>query len=133
MSRAIFLGVTSAVPLWQTVTLPVHRTAPTVRACLGPQTEPSLWLRLDFVADQWDLRGQTDCILLCMLLKTQFGCTAPHLYFTCLNPDEDRDSGERSSRGRVFQVQVNVCSDFIQHFTGAKKKKSCFLLLPDDL
>lgn len=39
---AIFLGVTSTVSLWQTVTLPVLRTAPPVRACLGPQTQPSV-------------------------------------------------------------------------------------------
>lgn len=37
---------------------------------LGHRQSP-LWLRLDFVADQWDLWGQTDChcILPCMLPK----------------------------------------------------------------
>lgn len=43
--------------------------APPVRAYLGPQTEPLCGLRLDLVADQWDLGGQTDChsIVPCML------------------------------------------------------------------
>lgn len=66
---------------------------------LGPRQSP-LWSRLDFVVDQWDLRGQTDCHckLPCMLRKTQFGCTAPHLYVTCLNPDKDRDSRDTAEK-----------------------------------
>ncbi len=40
--QAIFFRVTTTASLWQTVTLPVLRTAPPVRACLGPQTEPSV-------------------------------------------------------------------------------------------
>lgn len=51
------------------------------RLALGLRQSP-LWWRLDFAADQWDLCGQTDChcILPRMLPKTQFGCTATHLY-----------------------------------------------------
>lgn len=70
----------------------------------APDTAP-LWSRLDFVADHWDLRGQTVCCckLLCILQKTQLGCSAPHLCFTCLNPSKDRESRE-ADRGRLFQV-----------------------------
>lgn len=77
------------------------------------------------MVDQWDLWGQTDChgIPPCMLPKTQFGRTAPHLYFTCLNPDEDRDSREmvEEQQREGISSSINVCCDFTQHFLGASK------------
>lgn len=39
----------------------------------GPKQSP-LWLRLDFVVDQWDLQGQTDTVYFHVCCrKTQFG------------------------------------------------------------
>lgn len=67
----IYLSVTHTVPLSarQSPCQFSGLHAPPVRACLGPQTEPLCGLRLDLVADQWDLGGQTDChsIVPCML------------------------------------------------------------------
>lgn len=112
ISRAIFLGVTP---------FPQCRQSPCQYSgwhhlsglALGLRQSP-LWSRLDFVADQWDLWGQIDChcILPCTLPKTQFGWAAPHLYFTCLNPDEDKTGGRlwRSNSGKSS-------SDFIQPFS----------------
>lgn len=85
---------------------------------LGPRQSP-LRSRLDFAADQWDLQGQTvcHCILPCMRQKnnnnnkkTQFGCTAPHLLYTCLNPDEDREGqlGERKRQKQGVSSSVRL-------------------------
>jgi len=100
--------------------------------CQGlPWAPDSLWWRLDFAADQGDLRGQTDCrcILPWMLPKSQFGCTASHLCFTCMNPAEDRDSqGKQQTEG----ISSSSLSWFYSALQGGAKI-SVRLLLADDL
>lgn len=121
--------VTPTVPLWQTFTLPVLRMAPPVKACLGPQTEPSV-VETGFcggsVGFMWTNR-------LPLYTSTYAAQNSIWLYCDSSLPAwilmrTGTVGGWKKSNGeRVFQVQV--CSDFIQLFLGTLKG----LFLLDDL
>lgn len=113
--------VTPTVPLWQTFTLPVLRMAPPVKACLGPQTEPSV-VETGFcggsVGFMWTNR-------LPLYTSTYAAQNSIWLYCDSSLPAwilmrTGTVGGWKESNGdRVFQVQV--CSDFIQLFLGTLK------------
>lgn len=95
---------------------------------LGHRQSP-LWLRLDFVADQWDLWGQTDChcILPCMLPKLNLFVlllisTLPAWILT-----RTGTAGREATEGGYFRFKSVPLLILFSIFQGVKK--SCFLLL----
>lgn len=66
--------------------------------------------------------------------EPQFVCRAPHLRFTCLNPDEDGDSKEKRHRrrGGIFSSQ-SASEQILSPLCSAREEKNCcFLLMPCD-
>lgn len=129
----IFSGNISTVPLWQTVTLPALRTAPPVR---GSPWAPDRalcgrdWILRRISGIYRDKQSATVYFHVCgkkqQKKKTQFGCTAPHLLYTCLNPDGDRE-GQLGERKRQ-KPGVSTSAQQREWFYSAlsrRRKKTC--------